>query len=342
MEGAELVGQPLARIPLETSSNRRDQRAGQPSTSSARDLAFRRYNNMLRLIDFHAVRRKSTPPENGLPLQARKPSFFQILWADFLLSPVLLSASLFIILVVPEKLVKKVTAPFSGVNFWTNFGKRAFDFVVAVMAFILASILFLIVPIFIKTDSPGPVYYGQQRAGLNHRRRERRQVSIAVAHDRRRVERRKMDLFGRPFIVYKFRTMRQDAEKLSGAVWAQKNDPRITRVGKVLRFTHIDEIPQFLNVLFGEMSMVGPRPERPQIIPSLVKEVPDYERRLEVKPGMTGIAQIYCGYDATIDDVRQKVRYDLTYVENNTLKADMIILVKTLWMIIRGRETADT
>jgi lipopolysaccharide/colanic/teichoic acid biosynthesis glycosyltransferase len=266
---------------------------------------------------------------------------WQKLRGELFISPFFLLGSLAIILVVPEKLVKKITAPFTKI-FWDNFGKRAFDFAGAVGGFVFSSIFFLVVPVLIKLDSKGPIFYGQQRAGLNYRRRDRRQVNIKVAHERRVGERRKEDLFGRPFTVYKFRTMRVDAEKASGAVWAQKDDPRTTRIGRILRFIHLDEIPQFFNVLCGEMSLVGPRPERPQIMAKLVEDIPRFPDRLQVKPGITGVAQIYCGYDATIDDAREKLRYDLMYVENSTLKNDVEIMLKTLWMIINGREVVES
>jgi lipopolysaccharide/colanic/teichoic acid biosynthesis glycosyltransferase len=162
-----------------------------------------------------------------------------------------------------------------------------------------------------------------------------------VDHDRRKGERRKHDLFGRPFMVYKFRTMYVDAESRTGAVWAQKNDPRITSVGRILRFTHVDEMPQFFNVLCGEMSMVGPRPERPQIMPKIVEKIPKFPERLQVKPGITGIAQIVCGYDVSIEDVKKKLHYDLQYVKKNSLKEDIAILFKTLWVIIRGKEVLE-
>lgn len=335
MKEASLVGQHLAQLPLEVAS------INGTSLSVERDLAYE--------LDGNLMRRKGRALEKQALLQplfknksaVRKSTYFERVWGNAVLSPFFLFSSLFVILFVPEKLVKKIAAPFTGINFWEHFGKRSFDLVMATLGFILTSIIFLIVPAFVKLDSSGPVFYGQQRAGLNKRRRERRNVNLAVRYDRRQGERRRENLFGRPFTVYKFRTMRADAEKHSGAVWAQKNDPRVTRSGAILRFTHVDEIPQFLNVLQGEMSMVGPRPERPQIIPKLVESVPEYEKRLEVKPGMTGIAQIYCGYDATIEDVRKKVRYDLSYVKNHSLKADILILWKTLWMIIRGRETAE-
>lgn len=334
MKEAGLVGQRLVQLPLKVASIN--------GTSLSLD------HNRPYALDGKLVRPNGQMAAQQALLQplfknagVKKATLLERVWGNALLSPFFLFSSLFVILFVPEKLVKKIAAPFSGINFWEHFGKRAFDVVMATLGFILTSTIFLIVPVLIKLDSPGPVFYGQQRAGLNKRRGERRNVKLAVRYDRRLGERRRENLFGRPFTVYKFRTMRADAEKLSGAVWAQKNDPRVTRSGSILRFTHVDEIPQFLNVLQGEMSMVGPRPERPVIIPKLVEAIPEYERRLEVKPGMTGMAQIYCGYDASIDDVRKKLRYDLSYVNNHSLKADIVILWQTLWMIIRGRETAD-
>jgi lipopolysaccharide/colanic/teichoic acid biosynthesis glycosyltransferase len=303
-----------------------------------RELARHRYQLLVKPLmngnGAAGLNGSASPPRPGWS------AGWQKLCGELLISPFFLFSSLAIILVVPEKLVKKIAAPFTKI-FWENFGKRAFDFAGAVGGFVFSSIFFLMVPILIKLDSRGPVFYGQQRAGLNYRRRDRRQVNIKVAHERRTGERRKEDLFGRPFTVYKFRTMRVDAEKASGAVWAQKDDPRTTRVGRILRFIHLDEIPQFFNVLCGEMSLVGPRPERPQIMAKLVEDIPRFPDRLQVKPGITGVAQIYCGYDATIDDAREKLRYDLLYVENSTLKHDVEIMLKTLWMIINGREVVE-
>lgn len=333
MQEATLVGHQVSEPPAKTVPT------NGISTSSRREQAYHRYDETLR--PGVAAPKSSLAFDSRPGFPANPPSVVQRFFGNVIISPFFLFGSLLIILLVPEKLVKKITAPFSGINWWEQFGKRCFDFCAAVLGFIMSSILFLIVPLLIRLDSRGAVFYGQQRVGINLRRRERRQVAIAVAHDRRRGDRRRNDVYGRPFTVYKFRTMRQDAEKFSGAVWAQKNDPRITRVGRILRFTHVDEIPQFLNVLLGDMSMVGPRPERPQIIPKLVGQVPNYAHRLEVKPGMTGNAQIYCGYDETIDDVREKVRHDLMYVKDHNLKLDILLLWKTLWMIIRGKEEAD-
>jgi lipopolysaccharide/colanic/teichoic acid biosynthesis glycosyltransferase len=306
----------------------------------SREAALHRYHLVIKpaVQQAHAAASPMRVPQ----MPAIHARVWQKLKGEWLIAPFFLFSSLAIILLVPEKLVKKITAPFTNANFWDQFGKRALDFAGALSGFILSSIFFIVVPIFIKMDSKGPIFYGQQRAGLNYRKRDRRQVNIAVAHDRRSGERRREDLFGRPFTVYKFRTMKIDAEKQSGAVWAQKDDPRVTRMGRILRFIHVDEIPQFFNVLCGEMSLVGPRPERPQIMNNLIREIPRFPERLQVKPGITGIAQIYCGYDATIDDAREKLRYDLMYVENSTFKYDVEIMLKTLWMIINGREVVKS
>jgi lipopolysaccharide/colanic/teichoic acid biosynthesis glycosyltransferase len=131
--------------------------------------------------------------------------------------------------------------------------------------------------------------------------------------------------------------MRADAESKSGPVWAPKNDTRVTNVGKFLRKTRLDEIPQFINVLDGEMSLVGPRPERPFFVEKLAKEIPLYKRRLAVRPGITGWAQIKQGYDTSIDDVRSKVRYDLFYIENMSFRMDIKILLTTLYVMIAGK-----
>jgi len=306
----------------------------------SREVALQRYHLLIKPVVNQSISAASPPRPQPMPTESSDGARerWQKLKGEWLIAPFFLFVSLAIILVVPEKLVKKISAPFTKANFWDQFGKRALDFAGAVSGFILSAIFFIVVPILIKMDSKGPIFYGQQRAGLNYRKRDRRQVHIAVAHDRRAGERRRQDLFGRPFTVYKFRTMRVDAEKHSGAVWAQKNDPRVTRMGRILRFIHVDEMPQFFNVLCGEMSLVGPRPERPQIMAKLLDDIPQFPERLQVKPGITGIAQIYCGYDATIDDAREKLRYDLLYVKNSTFQYDLKIMLKTLWMIINGRE----
>ena len=310
-------------------------------TNGLAELAHDRYRELVR-SNRNLLRNAAVSEGQSYAIrEVRMPTIRERIVGSCLIAPFFWVGSLCVILLLPEKFIKSLSKPLSGASFWMQFGKRAFDFIMALLGFAFCSILYMVVPIVIRLDTPGTTFYQQVRVGKNHRRRDRRQIAIQVGQDRRKGERRQNDLCGRPFRVYKFRTMRQDAEKFSGAVWAQKDDPRITRVGAILRFTHIDEIPQFLNVLQGDMSMVGPRPERPQIIPNLTKEIPEYKKRLEVKPGMTGIAQIYCGYDETIDDVREKVRYDLLYSNRHSLKSDILILFQTLWMIIRGREAAD-
>jgi lipopolysaccharide/colanic/teichoic acid biosynthesis glycosyltransferase len=260
----------------------------------------------------------------------------------YFLSPFFLFSTLSVILFFPEDLIRRITAPMSSIHFWELIGKRVFDIFSAVMGFIFCSMFFVVIPILIKLDSRGAIFYKQRRSGVNNRKRDRRVVNLEVVFDRRKEQRRKVDLYGRPFWVYKFRTMQQDAEKNSGAVWAEKNDPRVTPIGNILRFTHVDEIPQFFNILCGEMSLVGPRPERPLLIPQIIERVPNYTERLLVKPGLTGIAQIVCGYDVTIEGVKEKLKYDLMYVRNNSLKADMTILLQTFWIIIRGKEVLES
>ena len=132
--------------------------------------------------------------------------------------------------------------------------------------------------------------------------------------------------------------MFEDAEEQSGPVWSQKNDPRITRVGKILRILRIDEIPQMINVLKGEMSMVGPRPERPFFVDRLASEIPYYKRRLKVRPGITGWAQIKHKYDENIEDVKVKLKYDLFYIENMSLRMDLKILFRTVFIVLLGQK----
>jgi lipopolysaccharide/colanic/teichoic acid biosynthesis glycosyltransferase len=130
--------------------------------------------------------------------------------------------------------------------------------------------------------------------------------------------------------------MDEEAERHSGPVWANKKDPRITRVGKIIRKLRIDEIPQLINVLDGKMSLVGPRPERPFFVEQLSQEIPLYKRRLKVRPGITGWAQVKHKYDESIEDVRKKVQYDLSYIENMSLRMDLKILLNTIAVVLKG------
>ena len=139
------------------------------------------------------------------------------------------------------------------------------------------------------------------------------------------------------FEIYKFRTMVQDAEKQTGPVWAQENDHRVTSIGKILRRSRLDEIPQLLNILKGEMSLVGPRPERLYFVEKLNDEMPTYWERIKVKPGLTGMAQVEHSYDRSLDDVKIKLEHDLYYMENASLKLDLTILLKTVLVMLKGR-----
>ena len=131
--------------------------------------------------------------------------------------------------------------------------------------------------------------------------------------------------------------MKTDAEKHTGPVWAGRNDPRVTKVGRFLRKTHLDELPQFLNVVKGDMSLVGPRPERPFFVEKLSKEIPLYKHRHRVKPGITGWAQVKYKYDENIEDVRNKIKYDLFYIENNSWRLDLKILFNTVYVMVAGK-----
>ena len=197
---------------------------------------------------------------------------------------------------------------------------RILNIVLASVALILLSPLLLIVAIAIRLTSRGPVLYAQTRVGLDRRWR-----STLALH-----ERRLEDLGGQVFTIYKFRTMRVDAERGVGAVWAQENDPRVTKLGKSLRMLRIDELPQFWNVVLGDMNIVGPRPERPSIVSRLREDIPEYQCRHRVKPGITGLAQINQKYDACIDDVRSKVGWDIRYIREQGVLRDLSIMVKTL------------
>lgn len=214
-----------------------------------------------------------------------------------------------------------------------NFLKRTLDIFGAILGLILTLPVWLIVPILIKLDSPGSVFYTQTRVGINRRKRERRSYQDADAKENRKADRRSDNNCGRQFKVYKFRTMVNDAESKTGPVWATKNDSRITKLGSFLRKTRLDEIPQFINVLKGEMALVGPRPERPKFVKELKDEVKDYTKRLEVKPGITGLAQVTSGYDDSISAVKTKVELDMEYINNRSIWLEIKILFKTVLVV---------
>jgi lipopolysaccharide/colanic/teichoic acid biosynthesis glycosyltransferase len=215
--------------------------------------------------------------------------------------------------------------------------KRAFDVAGATFGLLLALPFFAVVPLLIKLDSPGPVFYRQVRVGLDRRRRNRRVLGIADAPDRRDTDRRELNQSGRVFKLIKFRSMVHNAERSCGPVWASRNDPRVTRLGAFLRRSRIDEIPQLVNVQLGQMSLVGPRPERPHFVSKFCDTISEYPARHRVKPGITGLAQVESGYDLTEDDVVRKVEYDLKYIRDWNPALDVKILLKTVRVVVTGR-----
>lgn len=195
---------------------------------------------------------------------------------------------------------------FSSGRRLSSLAKRLFDIVVSLVLLVVAAPLILIGAIFVKLESHGPAFFRQTRVGL----------------------------YGQSFELIKLRSMRQDAEVNGEAVWAQKNDPRITRVGKFIRMTRIDELPQAWSVLKGDMSFVGPRPERPQFVEDLETKLNYYAERHMVKPGITGWAQINYPYGASLEDARHKLEYDLYYAKNYTPFLDVLILLQTLRVVL--------
>lgn len=188
----------------------------------------------------------------------------------------------------------------------SEMAKRATDLLTATLVLLLMVPLMALVAVLIRIDSAGPIFYRQQRIGLG----------------------------GRPFMLFKFRSMRTDAEASGTPRWAQPADPRITRVGHLIRQTRIDELPQLLNVMRGDMSMVGPRPERPHFVEQLAVALPFYRVRARVKPGLTGWAQVNYPYGASVEDAREKLAYDLYYVKNRSILLDIAIMFSTIRVVL--------
>ena len=199
---------------------------------------------------------------------------------------------------------------------------------VALLGLILAAPLMLVIAALVKLTSPGPAIYRQPRVGLDRRRRG---LDGRPDGD----SRRRSDQGGRIFTIYKFRTMRSD--RPLSQVWASRDDPRVTPIGRFLRSTRLDEVPQLFNVLKGDMNIVGPRPEQPDIFQELSERVGNYRHRQQVLPGITGLAQVSQGYDSSLDDVKEKVRFDLEYIERRSAVADLLIMVKTMPVMVFRR-----
>ncbi len=187
--------------------------------------------------------------------------------------------------------------------------KRIFDTMIAAVGIVIATPFILFTGLVIKIVSPGPIFFKQERVGWG----------------------------GRVFEMYKLRTMKIDAERYTGPIWAQEDDPRLIKFGKAIRKLHLDELPQLFNVLKGDMSIVGPRPERPVFVKELSTQIADYPKRTMVRPGITGLAQVRHKYDETIADVRKKVKYDLLYIREMCLMVDLRILARTVIVAARGK-----
>lgn len=197
-----------------------------------------------------------------------------------------------------ERLYNRETGTIYG------FIKRCLEIIFSLLLLILTSPLILCIGILVKMESPGPIFYKQERIGTGNK----------------------------PFMILKIRSMRNDAEK-KGPQWANQNDPRVTKMGAFIRKTRIDELPQLINVLKGDMAIIGPRPERKIFIDQFEKEIPDFQMRILVKPGLTGWAQINGGYNIT---PREKFELDMYYIENESLKLDVLIFIKTIKVVFTG------
>jgi exopolysaccharide biosynthesis polyprenyl glycosylphosphotransferase len=202
-----------------------------------------------------------------------------------------------------------VVLPIEGDSIFNLYAlfKRLMDVGLTLVAFVVFLVLMPFLALFIKLDSPGSVFYSQERVGLN----------------------------GRVFRIYKFRSMRADAEARTGAVFSQEGDPRVTRVGRFMRKTRLDELPQLVNVLRGDMSIVGPRPERPEHVYRLVEKIPFYRTRHVIRPGLTGWAQVRYNYGSTDEDALVKLQYDLYYIRHQSLALDLNIMLRTVGKVVR-------
>jgi len=209
--------------------------------------------------------------------------------------------------------------------------KRSLDLTASTFGLLFLFPACLVIAAAVFLDNPGPVLYSQVRVGIN-RRGGRRNGS----ENEPPSERRKADAYGRLFTIYKFRSMVMDAESKTGPVWATAQDSRVTRVGRFLRRARLDEIPQLWNVMLGDMSLVGPRPERPTFVQSLSVSIPDYPKRCSALPGITGLAQVKSRYDTSVDSANRKLQYDLYYLKNGRILLDLKIMAATVKVMARG------
>lgn len=203
--------------------------------------------------------------------------------------------------------------------------RRALNVAVAAIGLVIAAPVLAVIAALIKLTSPGPVIFVQTRVGL-----DRRDPNKAMGNGRRELDRG-----GKPFPIYKFRTMYVQSRREQ--VWARPDDPRITPVGRVLRKYRLDELPQLVNVLLGHMNIVGPRPEQPNIVTDLQRQIASYNLRHKVRPGITGLAQINHHYDRSIEDVRRKVTFDLEYIRRQSLSEDLKIMLRTVPVVVLRR-----
>jgi exopolysaccharide biosynthesis polyprenyl glycosylphosphotransferase len=187
--------------------------------------------------------------------------------------------------------------------------KRVFDVALSIIGLLLSAPLMVLAAFCIKLDSRGPVLFRQERVGQH----------------------------GQVFTLYKFRSMWEDAERMTGPVWASEDDPRITRVGRILRKIRLDETPQMFNVLVGQMSFIGPRPERPIFVDQLKEQIPFYSHRFSMKPGITGWAQIKYPYGSSAEDAIEKLQYDLYYIKNMSILLDLLVLLSSIGVVLFGR-----
>ncbi len=202
--------------------------------------------------------------------------------------------------------------------------RRWLNVLVAAVGIVLTAPLMLVIAFLVKLTSPGPILYRQVRVGL-----DRRNPRLPMGNHRRTI-----DYGGKPFTIYKFRTMTTAASRSDRQVWATQNDARVTPIGRILRKYRLDELPQLFNVLRGDMNVVGPRPEQPNLFASLRTQVTQYGERQVVRPGITGWAQINHHYDASIDDVRTKVALDLEYIHRQSFGEDLKIMLRTLPVLV--------